>query len=127
MAKRKFRNDRPRRLSAAVPLDPGELGRDLASMVAAFPGVTVKNKGKVTNFSVGGKLFGFTNASGDLILKLPADMVERVVDRGVGIRLVMGTRVMKEWIVIHSKPAVLEPEIIHLLNEAKDFVSSLRN
>ncbi len=62
-------------------------------------GVEVQEKFGNASFSVGGKVFAFTRPEG-LVLKLPAEVLARVIAEREAAPLVMGKRVMKEWVLL---------------------------
>src|SRR5579862_7140008 len=82
-----------------------ELDSSLARLMGKLPTVTVGQKFGHVNFTVGKKVFAFTRPDG-LVLKLPQATVDTLVAGKKAARLVMGKRVMNEWVVLkHSKPA----------------------
>jgi hypothetical protein len=62
-------------------------------------GAQVAEKFGNASFSVGGKVFAFTRPEG-LVLKLPPDVLARVVAEREAGPLVMGKRVMREWVLL---------------------------
>src|SRR6266516_2036053 len=78
--------------------------------------------GRSTGLRVSGKIFAI-RASDELVVKLPKDRVEELVESGAGRRWGPGEeRVMKEWVVISSSAAPRWPALVR---EAREFVSSL--
>jgi hypothetical protein len=103
---------------------PSDLGAVLTSMLAALPRVVVTKKLNSTSFRVGKKLFAFTTKRGAVILKVPAETVKVLVESSTAARVVMGKRVMKEWVVIHYKTPTESRKDLGLFRAALEFVSS---
>jgi len=97
---------RPRRVVSqkqpAAPAVPAPLA-PLARALAKEPAVTIEKGWGSANvaFKVRGKIFAMTMAT-DLVLKLPKDRVDALVDGGRGVRFDprKDGRVMKEWLVL---------------------------
>ena len=100
-----------------------ELADILVSMLEKLPGVVVGKKFKSGNFTVGKKVFAFTE-DGGLVLKLPPETVKSLVEARKASLLVMGKRKMKEWVVIRYKDPVDARKHLALFKEAMDYVSS---
>lgn len=69
-----------------------------------MPGIGVQEKFGNLSFSVGGKVFGFTRGDDAVVLKLPAARVLELMEERGAARLVMGKRVMREWVVVKLVP-----------------------
>lgn len=95
----------------------GDPAAALAAKLEGLPGVVVTRKLNSTNFTVAKKVFAFT-LRGDLVMKLPQDTIKRLVKSKSAAPLVMGKRVMKEWVLV---PAGKTPWL-PLAKEARDFV-----
>lgn len=88
----------------------------------SLKGAQVAEKFGNASFSVGGKVFAFTRPEG-LVLKLPAAEITRVLAERDAELLVMGKRVMREWILLRlSGPDEYRKEL-QLLQTAMKFVS----
>jgi hypothetical protein len=74
------------------------------------------------SFEVGGKVFCFVTRDGGLALKLPEPRIEPLLESGDAKLLRMGTRTMREWVVV---PESGSAATLRLLREAKSFVDSL--
>lgn len=77
----------------------------LARSFASDPRVTLPSGergafGK-NGLKVDGKVFAMT-VKGALVVKLPSAEIDAAVASGRGERLSMGSRVMKEWLVVHE-------------------------
>ncbi len=60
---------------------------------------------------------------GRLAVKLPRERIDKLVERGVGVRLEAGrARPMKEWITVAATHADWEG----LMREGREFVASVR-
>lgn len=101
-----------------------DLGAVLTSMLAALPRVVVKRRPNSTSFRVGRKVFAFTTKRGAAILKLPVETVEALVKNNTAARVVMGRRVMKEWVVIQYESPTDSRKHLRLFREALAFVSA---
>ncbi len=73
------------------------------------------------SFSVGGKVFAFTRPNG-LVLKLPPDVLKQVVEQREAAPLVMGQRVMREWVLLRLDGPEQYAEELELLRIAMGFV-----
>lgn len=98
---------------------------DLAALLVpaleGLPGVDVQRKANHVSFLTGKKVFAYTMAAG-LVVKLPAERIAELVDKGKAAPLVMGKRTMKEWAVIEPKEAKKHAKNPALLKEAMGFV-----
>ena len=114
-------------------LDPASSpGADLAAVVSmlleGLPGVTTQRKFHNTTFLVKKKVFAFTRPDG-AVLKLPEVKIRELMDTRPATPLVMGRRVMREWVVLrhdlrHDDPGAYRKDK-KLFLEAMAFVSSL--
>jgi len=110
-------------------LDPASSrGADLAAVVSmlleGLPGVTTQRKFHNTSFLVKKKVFAFTRPDG-AVLKLPEVKIRELMDTSPAAPLVMGRRVMREWVVLrHDDPGAYRKDK-KLFLEAMAFVSSL--
>jgi hypothetical protein len=74
------------------------------------------------SFEVGGKIFCFITRDGGLAIKLPEPRIAPLLESGDATLLRMGTRTMREWVVV---PESGSAATLRLLREAKSFVDSL--
>ncbi len=94
----------------------------LAGLVGKLPKVTVGQKFGHVNFTVGKKVFAFSRPDG-VAMKLPLATVDALVLQKKAARLVMGQKVMKEWVVLkHPKPADYRGDL-GLFKESAKFVA----
>jgi hypothetical protein len=97
-------------------------GRDLAALlVKELPGIGMQEKFGNLSFSVGGRVFGFTRGDEAVVLKLPATRVAELMEECGAKQLVMGKRVMKEWVVVERGTRGWRGEL-KLVREAVEFV-----
>lgn len=97
--------------------------RELAILLQReFPKIEVQEKFRNLSFSVGKKVVGFTRGEDAVALKLPAERVDVLQEERGWKALVMGKRVMKEWIVVGRG----DRWEIELFREAVEFVSGGR-
>lgn len=101
---------------------PNELDSFLAELVGKLPKVTVGQKFGHVNFTVRKKVFAFSRPDG-VAMKLPLATVDALVLQKKAARLVMGQKVMKEWVVLkHPKPADYRGDL-GLFKESAKFVA----
>lgn len=100
-----------------------DLAATLASMLEPLPQVQFGTHLHHTNFLVSNKVFAFLQGDG-VALKLPKETVQQLVVTNYAAPLVMGKRVMKEWVIIkHERPEAYQQDEA-LFKEAIRFVSS---
>lgn len=101
-------------------------GRDvsatLTSMLSKIPGVIATTKKNSASFKTGKKVFAFTKGDG-IVLKLPPETVTRLVSKQKAVRLVMGKRTMKEWVVISCRSLQDCEKYVAFFKEAISYVS----
>src|SRR5690348_16137834 len=102
--------------------------KDLATILASFfernPQVSMGKHFNATSFLVGRKIFAFLRKEGGVELKLPKAKADELVQKNYALPLVMGKRVMKEWVVIvHSDPEEYKQDK-ELFRQALAFVRS---
>ena len=100
-----------------------ELGSLLSSMLANLPGVVVTSKLNSTNFTVARKVFAFTKGDA-VVMKLPPPVIARLVAGGTATRLIMGKRMMKEWVVLRRPTPTDFKNDLRRFKEAVAFVAS---
>jgi hypothetical protein len=111
---------------AASPAAVRELsprpGTPLAALLREeFPEIAVQEKFGSLSFSVGKKVVGFTRGEDAVALKLPAGRVRELAEKRGWDPLVMGKRVMKEWVVVERGSNGWKGEL-KLFREALEFV-----
>ena len=95
----------------------------LSSMLEDLPGVNVGKKVNHASFLVGKKVFAYTQEDG-VVIKLPQEKIKELVGQKNASPLVMGQRVMKEWLVIKHKDPEAYKKDLELFKEAIAFVSA---
>lgn len=95
----------------------------LSSMLADIPQVQVGTHLNHTNFLVGNKVFAYIQGDG-VVLKLPKEKAQELVETEQAVPLVMGKRVMKEWVVITHADLQAYRQDEALFKEALAFVAS---
>jgi hypothetical protein len=88
-------------------------------------GAQVAEKFGNASFSVGGKVFAFTRPEG-LVLKLPPDAMARVIAEREAGPLVMGTRAMREWVLLRLEGPEGYRGELDLMRVAMEFVGAGR-
>jgi TfoX/Sxy family transcriptional regulator of competence genes len=91
---------------------------------AKLPGAEVNGKFGGASFFVDGKVFAFTRPKG-LVLKLPQDVLAKVLATREAQYLTMGKRVMREWVLLAQESPERYVDELPLLRSAMDFVRSL--
>ncbi len=95
----------------------------ISSMLGEIPNLSTQKKSNGATFLVGKKVFAFTRDD-SVAMKLPKERSEEVIKKRGAKPLVMGKRVMKEWIVIkHADPEEYKKDL-DLFKEALTFASS---
>ena len=95
----------------------------VSKLLAAFPGVIEEKSATHATFLAGKKIFAFTRHGGGMALKLPRERIAELVRHHDFAPLTMGTRTMKEWILIdHKRPADYKKDLA-LFQEAITFVA----
>jgi hypothetical protein len=93
----------------------------LASMLEQMPQVRTGKRFTNANFVIRNKVFAFLKKE-SLVIKLPEETGQKLIAQHYAEPLVMGKRVMKEWIVIkHSDPQDWQKDLA-LFEEAMAFV-----
>ncbi len=102
-----------------------DLATLLASMLQDLPRVSVKKHVGHASFLAGKKVFAFTRDEG-VAVKLPREKIQELVNKKTVTPLVMGKRIMKEWVVIKRKSSSEYKKDLNLFKEAVAFVSPSR-
>ena len=97
------------------------LERVLAEIAAELPGSTLVESARHLSLKVGGKVFAYTRGS-DVVVKLPAPRVEQLAGTADARVLVMGERVMREWVVFSREDPRAFGDDLALFEEAMAFV-----
>jgi hypothetical protein len=101
-----------------------DLSTILAFMLADLPGVRVGKHIHNINFLIQEKVFAFIKGEEGVAMKLPRDKCQELIAHQQAIPLVMGKRVMKEWIVLQHEEAEDYKKDLALFQESIAFVSS---
>lgn len=100
-----------------------DLSTILALMLADLPQVKIGKHIHAINFLVGEKVFAFMKGGG-VAMKLPKEKIKELVEQEYVTPLVMGKRVMKEWVIIkHADPEEYRKDL-ELFKESIVFVAS---
>ena len=110
-----------KKLAARVVDAPGAPG--LAFETWGFSDVSTMPHFGHTSFLVGEKVFAFTRKDG-VALKLPRTRAQELIEAGEAVPLVMGKRVMTEWIILHRDDASDYKNDRALFAESIAFVAS---
>jgi len=90
-----------------------------------MPKATVVRKPSGALFQTGTKIFAFTRPEG-VALKLPEERIANLVQSRDAASLVMGTKTMREWVLVrYSSPGEFMKDR-KLFEEAMKFVASLK-
>lgn len=99
-----------------------DLATTLSFMLGSLPEVSVGTHLHNRNFLVGKKVFAFMK-DGGVALKLPRPQAQTLVANDQAVPLVMGKRVMKEWVVITYKDPEEATRDLELFRESIAFVA----
>ncbi len=106
-AKPRTATPRPATPRPATALDADAAYVALARRFVADPRITLPTPGRTAfgsnGLRVDGRVFAMC-VGGALVVKLPAGEIDAAIALARGARLVMGRRVMKEWLVVHEPP-----------------------
>ena len=103
-----------------VPID--ELSEWIEGIL---PQATVVRKPSGAMYQIGAKIFAFTRPEG-VAMKLPEERIARLVETRDASFLVMGTKTMREWVLLrYSTPGDYLKDG-KLFEEALNFVASLK-
>lgn len=100
--------------------EPGHVPA-LREALGAWPGVSVQSKFGNASFQAGKKVFAFTRPEG-VAMKLPEERIRSVIEHRDAEFLVMGTRTMREWMLLRLEGRITAPDL-ELLRESKKFVA----
>lgn len=104
-----------------ISMEQNDLASIIASMLEQIPQVRTGTHLHTTNFVMGNKVFAFLKKD-RLAIKLPQGTAQQLVAQRYAQPLVMGKRVMKEWIVInHIDPQDYQQDL-ELFKKAMAFV-----
>ncbi len=95
----------------------------LSKLLAPIPGVVEEKSENHVSFTANKKVFAFTRSGGatGVALKLPRERIAELLARDEITPLVMGKRIMKEWILLtHANPSGYKKDL-PLFKEAKAF------
>lgn len=100
-----------------------DLSTILAFMLADLPQVKIGKHIHNINFLVGEKVFAFIKGDG-VAMKLPKEKIKELMVQELATPLVMGKRVMKEWVLIkHDDPEEYKKDL-ELFKESIAFVAT---
>lgn len=100
-----------------------DLATTLVRLLGDLPQVNIGEHIHNRNFLVGKKVFAFMNGGG-VALKLPRQKALELVEQERAIPLVMGKRVMKEWVVLkYAEPEEVASDL-GLFQEAIAYVAA---
>lgn len=105
----------------ASPAAGGELTEEVRYVLEQLPGAEFRRKFNGVSFFTGAKVFAFLIRDG-VVVKLPEERVKALAQVREARPLVMGKRVMREWVVV-ALPRGLRGEV-DLLREAMGFVAA---
>ncbi|HET6206741.1 MAG TPA: hypothetical protein VFD98_08030 [Terracidiphilus sp.] len=92
---------------------------------SVLPKTTVVRKPSGAMFQTGTKIFAFTRPDG-VAMKLPEKRIVELVESRDASFLVMGTKTMREWVLVrYTRPGEYVKDG-KLFNEAMKFVASLK-
>lgn len=97
---------------------------DLAREIGTEGDVEVGTMFRSPGLRVHGKILAFLGFGGELIVKLPRDRGQELVEDGAAAPVVMGTRTMKEWFELPAArtPAESYAAWLPRVREAVEFV-----
>lgn len=97
---------------------------DLAREIGAEGNVEVGTMFRSPGLRVHGRILAFLGFDGGLIVKLPRDRGQELVEGGAAAEVVMGTRTMKEWFELPAAgtPATNYETWLPRVREALEFV-----
>ena len=88
-----------------------------------LPGIDIGPMFGTEGLRVRGKVYGFVEHEGGLIVKVSSDRADELVARGEAARMVMRGREMREWVTV--RPDAGAERWRALLSDARAFVSSI--
>ena len=92
---------------------------------SVLPRASIVRKPSGAMFQAGTKIFAFTRPEG-VAMKLPEDRIAKIVESRDASFLVMGTKTMREWVLLrYNSPGEFMKDR-KLFEEAMNFVASLR-
>ncbi len=101
---------------------------DLAAEFLREPDVEFGTMFRSPGLRVSGKIFAFLGGDRRLIVKLPHQRAEEVVQAGAAREVTMGKRTMKEWVAFLVDDDDLDGTLTtwrHAAREAHDYVAAL--
>jgi hypothetical protein len=100
-----------------------DLANILSSMLESLPRVRIGRHMNKANFLVGDKVFAFVK-DGGVAMKLPKETIAKLIGAADAVPLVMGKRVMKEWVVLQRKDPKAYKKDLALFKESAAFVAA---
>ncbi|WP_132991629.1 hypothetical protein [Gordonia zhaorongruii] len=86
------------------------------------PGVDLGPMFGVEGVRIRGKVFAFVSYDGTVVVKLPSARIDDLVDDGVGERMVMSGRAMREWMHADQTQTEYWPRLVE---DALTYVDSI--
>ncbi len=86
---------------------------EVAADLLTLPGTSRSRMFGADAVLAGGKVVGFVDAEGALVVKLPADRATALVDAGAATRMRMGRGEAREWVGI-PQPDPDDPEAVEV-------------
>jgi len=131
MAKKMTKGETSRRKDTTQPRARSKVKRfaEMDALVqwigVAMPKATIVRKPSGAMFQTGTKIFAFTRPEG-VAMKLPEARIAELVESRDASFLVMGTKTMREWVLVrYSSPGEFTKDG-RLFEEAMKFVASLK-
>lgn len=104
-----------------MPEQPSDLFTDVSASALAHPDVATGTMMGFPCLRVAGAFFASCDPrSGDLVVKLPRERVEQLIDAGLGTPFAPAGRRFREWVVIDDRD---EARWADLIDEARMFVA----
>ena len=92
---------------------------------SVLPRASIVRQPSGAMFQTGTKIFAFTRPEG-VAMKLPEDRIAKIVESRDASFLVMGTKTMREWVLLRYNSPGEFMQDRKLFEEAMNFVASLR-
>jgi hypothetical protein len=92
---------------------------------SALPRASIVRKPSGAMYQTGTKIFAFTRPEG-VAMKLPEERIAKIVETRDASFLVMGTKTMREWVLLRYNSPGEYIQDRKLFEEAMNFVASLK-
>lgn len=121
---KKTKKSGAKKRSASPSFSSPDAATILTPMLEGLPGITVQEKFHHSSYLVKEKVFAFTRPEG-VVLKLAEERIRELMETRPTAPLIMGKRVMREWVVLReSDPGAFRKDK-KLFLEAMAFVAFL--